>query len=144
MESAAQTIYWFRVSYGLEDSVYGYPYSMPFIMDDESAEATVEEPALATLLARVKLSADKEATEITAEEPLTNWDINYEDYQMCSYNTQNLVNIYQNYVGSVKWDNRIREMYPLLDRIEDWIREEYRESGDLVEDDDDETIVEPL
>ena len=63
---------------------------------------------------------------------------------MCSYNTQNLVNIYQNYVGSVKWDNRIREMYPLLDRIEDWIREEYRESGDLVEDDDDETIVEPL
>ena len=45
-----------------------------------------------------------------------------------------LVPIYQQYMLSVTWDNRIQELYPLLDRVEAWIHDEYgKDAGVEVE-----------
>ena len=53
-------------------------------------------------------------------------EVDYEEYAMCSQNTQSLVNIYAQYVQQIQWDQRVRQLYPLLYRIVDWMEKTYR------------------
>ena len=99
MEEAIQAVYWFRVQYGLEDSIYHNPYYVePYynyaedaapeqpMMVEETAET--DEPALSTL-ARIKLNAEEDSAEVATEVNKEDWNegVKYEDYETCSQNT---------------------------------------------------------
>ena len=54
------------------------------------------------------------------------------EYAMCSPNTQNLAEIYTNYMYQFCCDERPMNYYPLLDRIVEWMETEYGEKANRV------------
>ena len=54
--------------------------------------------------------------------------VDFNDYNMCSQNTQRLVNIYSNFISDRDSQYTVARLYPLLTRINLWFDEQYSSS----------------
>ena len=104
--------------------------------DEPAPEEEVEvENSDVENLIRMKLSADKKA-DANPSETCENLDFkwpdsfhSYDDYSMCSHSTMNLAEIYTSYMSTGTYEERTKTMYPLLDRVVEWIHSEYGEES---------------